>query len=69
MRELSLRVTSVGDAANTAQDVKEAKLEFAAHTGRIEDPIKATKRAGDDVSARVNQKLKMTTRKIRLQKY
>ena len=69
LRELSLRVNLVGDAANTLQDVKEAKLEFAAHTGRIEDLIKATKGAGDDVSARVNQKLKMTTLKIRLQKY
>ena len=64
-----MRVTSVGEAADTAQDVKEAKLEFAAHTGRIEELIKATKRAGDDVSARVNQKPKMTTLKIRLQKY
>jgi hypothetical protein len=69
LRQLSLRVALVGEAANTLQDVKEAKAEFAAHTGRIEELIKATKRAGDDVSARVNQKLKMTTLKIRLQKY
>ena len=69
LRQLSLRVALVGEAANTLQDVKEAKAEFAAHTGRIEEFIKATKRAGDDVSARVNQKLKMTTLKIRLQKY
>ena len=69
LRQLSLRVALVGEAANTLQDVKEAKAEFAAHTGQIEELIKATKRAGDDVSARVNQKLKMTTLKIRLQKY
>ena len=58
LRQLSLRVALVGEAANTLQDVKEAKAEFAAHTGRIEELIKATKRAGDDVSARVDQKLK-----------
>ena len=69
LRQLSLRVALVGEAANTLQDVKEAKAEFAAHTGRIEELIKATKRAGDDVSARINQKLKMTTLKIRLQTY
>jgi hypothetical protein len=48
----------VGEAANTLQDVKEAKAELSAHTGRIEDLIKATKRAGDDVSARRTLKLK-----------
>ena len=53
-----MRVTSVGEAAETAQDVKEAKTEFAGYTGRIEELIKATKRAADDVSARVSQKLK-----------
>ena len=56
-RGFDLRVSTVGEAAGTAQDLKEAKAKFIAHIDGLIELVRPTRRAGDDVSARRTLKL------------